>query len=281
MIEEFKEWLAGLRARLRSPAPVVGVLRLDGPVGSFARDRGITLAGHEKAIQRAFAPKRLKAVALLVNSPGGAPAQCSLVAGRIRELAEEKDVPVIAFCEEVAASGGYWLACAGDEIFADASSIIGSIGVIHSGFGFADLIERFGIERRVHATGGRKGMLDPFREEQEDEVGRLRQLHAEVFETFKQHVRDRRGDRLSAPEEVLFTGDVWTGRGAAEVGLVDGLAEMRAEMRRRYGTKVRFRRAAPRRGLLGRFRRGLVVSVDLGDAAAAVEERLAWRRFGA
>ena len=165
-------------------------------------------------------------MALIINSPGGSPVQSALIARRIRDLADEKDMPVIAFCEDVAASGGYWLACAADEIFADENSVVGSIGVISAGFGFVDLIERIGIERRVYATGPRKGMLDPFQDEKTEDIDRLRELHEDIFENFKNHVRRCRGDRLLAADETLFTGDIWTGRQAVEVGLIDGLAEM-------------------------------------------------------
>ena len=284
--ESLKEAAAGILARLpverfRNPLPVVGVIRLEGVIGRGGPGRPlVTLAAYEQAIGQLFRKGKLAAVAVVVNSPGGSPVQSALIAKRIRDLAAEKEVPVVSFCEDVAASGGYWLACAGDEIFADASSIVGSIGVISAGFGFADLIERYGIERRVHSTGPRKGMLDPFREEKADDVDRLRELHADIFETFRDHVRERRGDRLLAAAETLFSGDIWTGRQAVEVGLVDGLAEMRSEMRRRFGEKVRFRRAEVRRGLLSRLRGGVRVSIEPADLVAAFDEWAHWKRFG-
>ena len=284
--ESLKETAAGILARLpverfRNPPPVVGVIRLEGVIGRGGAGRpSVTLAAYEQAIGHLFRKGKLAAVAVVVNSPGGSPVQSALIAKRIRDLAAEKEIPVVAFCEDVAASGGYWLACAGDEIFADASSIVGSIGVISAGFGFADLIERYGIERRVHSTGPRRGMLDPFREEKADDVDRLRELHADIFETFRDYVRDRRGDRLLAADETLFSGDIWTGRQAVEVGLVDGLAEMRSEMRRRFGEKVRFRRAEVKRGLLSRLRGGVRVSVEPADLVAALDEWAHWKRFG-
>ena len=284
--ESLKETAAGILARLpverfRNPPPVVGVIRLEGVIGRGGPGRpSVTLAAYEQAIGQLFRKGKLTAVAVVVNSPGGSPVQSALIAKRIRDLAAEKNVPVVSFCEDVAASGGYWLACAGDEIFADASSIVGSIGVISAGFGFADLIERYGIERRVHSTGPRKGMLDPFREEKADDVDRLRELHADIFETFRDFVRDRRGDRLLAADETLFSGDIWTGRQAVEVGLVDGLAEMRSEMRRRFGEKVRFRRAEVKRGLLSRLRGGVRVSIEPADLVAALDEWAHWKRFG-
>lgn len=284
--ESLKETAAGLLARLpvdrfRNPPPVVGVIRLEGVIGRGGPGRpSVTLAAYEQAIGQLFRKGKLAAVAVVVNSPGGSPVQSALIAKRIRDLAAEKNVPVVSYCEDVAASGGYWLACAGEEIFADASSIVGSIGVISAGFGFADLIERYGIERRVHSTGPRKGMLDPFREEKADDVDRLRELHADIFETFRDYVRERRGDRLLAADETLFSGDIWTGRQAVEVGLVDGLGEMRSEMRRRFGDKVRFRRAEVRRGLLARLRGGVKVSIEPADLVAALDEWAHWKRFG-
>ncbi len=215
-----------------------------------------------------------------MNSPGGSPVQSALIAKRVRDLAAEKEVPVVAFCEDVAASGGYWLACAGDEIFADATSIVGSIGVISAGFGFNDLIERYGVERRVHATGPRKGMLDPFQPEKADDVDRLRELHADIFENFKDYVRDRRGEKLIATDDTLFTGDIWTGRQAVENGLVDGLAEMRSEMRRRFGDKVKFRTAEVKRGLLSRLRGGGASAIDPAAIASALDEWALWKRYG-
>ena len=283
--EAIRNRIASLAARLpverlRNPPPRVGVMRLEGIIGSGPPRRGgITLAGCEKALARLFAPRNLGAVVLVINSPGGSPVQSALIARRIRDLAAENETPVIAFCEDVAASGGYWLACAGDEIFADESSIVGSIGVIFAGFGFPDLLDRFGVERRLHATGERKGMLDPFSDERAEDVDRLRELQESIFDNFRDHVRERRKGRLRAPEEELFTGDVWTGRQALEVGLVDGLGEMRSEMRRRFGDRVRFHRVAVRPGLLARFRRGARIGIDPGELVAALDEWAAWQRF--
>ncbi len=266
--------------RLRNPPPRVGVMRLEGVIGGGPQRRGgIMLATYEKALGRLFTARNLKAVALVINSPGGAPVQSALVARRIRDLAAENEIPVIAFCEDVAASGGYWLACAGDEIFADESSIVGSIGVISAGFGFPDLLDRFGIERRLYAVGERKGMLDPFTDERTADVERLRELQESIFDAFRDHVRERRKGRLRAPEDELFTGDVWTGRQALEVGLVDALGEMRSEMRRRFGERVRFHRVAVRSGVLARFRRGIRIGIDPGELAAALDEWAAWQRF--
>lgn len=265
---------------------VVGVLRLEGVIGRAGPGRaGMTLESHEKAIERLFATKRLTVAAIAVNSPGGSPVQSALLAKRIRDLAAEKNVPVVAFCEDVAASGGYWLACAGDEIYVDANSILGSIGVISAGFGFKGLIERFGVERRVYATGPRKGMLDPFQEEKPEDIERLRELHADIFANFREYVRSRRGDRLRAADDVLFTGDIWTGTEAVENGLADGIADLRGEMRRRYGPKVQFRKTEVRRGLLSRLRSGTgetsaTGALDPAAIIAALDEWAAWKRVG-
>jgi len=268
--------------RFRNPPPVVGVLRLDGVIGRSAGPGrpGLSLASHERAIAKLFDRKNLKAVALVINSPGGSPVQSALIAKRIRDLAAEKELPLVSFCEDVAASGGYWLACAGDEIYADANSIIGSIGVISAGFGFPDLIERFGIERRVYSTGPRKGMLDPFQDEKPEDVDRLRELHEDIFENFKTHVRERRGDKLRAADGALFTGDIWTGNQALEVGLIDGLAEMRSEMRKRYGDKVKFLRAEVRRGLISRLRGGGMSAIDPAELVSALDDWALWKRYG-
>ncbi|MCG8358416.1 MAG: S49 family peptidase, partial [Kiloniellales bacterium] len=225
------------------PPPVVAVLRLSGVIGSMGPLRsGLTLSRLAEPIERAFKVKHLKAVALAVNSPGGSPVQSALIANRIRSLAEEKKVKVFAFTEDVAASGGYWLACAADEIYADESSIIGSIGVISQGFGFTEAIQRLGIERRVHTAGDKKSLLDPFREEDPTDVKRLKAIQKEVHESFKDLVRQRREGRLKASERTLFTGEFWTGRKSLELGLVDGLGELRQVMRERYGKKVRLKR---------------------------------------
>lgn len=286
-IDDIKTILGDLLAKLpierfRNPPPVVGVLRLDGVIGRSAGPGrpGLSLASHERAIAKLFDRKNLKAVALVINSPGGSPVQSALIAKRIRDLAAEKELPLVSFCEDVAASGGYWLACAGDEIYADANSIIGSIGVISAGFGFPDLIERFGIERRVYSTGPRKGMLDPFQDEKPEDVDRLRELHEDIFENFKTHVRERRGDKLRAADGALFTGDIWTGNQALEVGLIDGLAEMRSEMRKRYGDKVKFLRAEVRRGLISRLRGGGMSAIDPAELVSALDDWALWKQYG-
>jgi len=286
-LEDIKQFIGRLLGKLpierfRNPPPLVGVLRLDGVIGRSAGPgrQGLSLDSHEKAIAKVFANKQTKAVALVINSPGGSPVQSALIAKRIRDLSDEKEIPVIAFCEDVAASGGYWLACAADEIYADENSIVGSIGVISAGFGFVDLIERFGIERRVYSTGPRKGMLDPFQDEKAEDIDRLRELHDDIFANFKNHVRRCRGDRLHAADDALFTGDIWTGRQAVEVGLIDGLADMRSEMRKRFGEKVKFQRAGVRRGLFSRLRGGARMGLDPAELIGALDDWAQWKRFG-
>lgn len=272
-------------ARWRDPAPVVAVLRLAGIVGQMGPlRRGLSLAALAGPIERAFRLRHLKAVALSVNSPGGSPVQSSLIAGRIRALAEEKGVPVMAFAEDVAASGGYWLACAADEIYADASSIIGSIGVVSAGFGFQELMRRVGVERRLHASGTRKGMLDPFSRERPEDVEHLEALQHSVHQDFIEMVRARRGDRLRAPEEELFSGAFWSGRTALAMGLIDGIGDLRTVMRERFGERVKLRPVIAEKGWLRR-RVGLVgTGGDAGGWADAmlstIEERMTWGRFG-
>ncbi len=271
--------------RFKEPPPVVAVLRLAGVIGGIGPiRRGLSLTSQAHLIERAFKVPRLEAVALTINSPGGSPVQSALIAGRIRALAEEKNIPVVAFAEDVAASGGYWLACAADEIFAHESSIVGSIGVISAGFGFSALLERLGVERRVHTAGERKAMLDPFRSEDPKDVARLEAIQTDVHESFQDFVRQRRGERLTGEEADVFSGEFWTGRRALEMGLVDGLGDLRQVMRERYGEKVRLRLIE---GARPRWRPRLSVEATVPDLAAsatalmdAVEERALWARYG-
>jgi serine protease SohB len=260
--------------------PIVPAIRLTGVIGNLGwRGAGLTLAGLERLIERAFAAKAAPAVALLVNSPGGSPVQSALIAARIRALADEKGKPVLAFVEDVAASGGYWLACAADEIFVDAASIVGSIGVITAGFGFPEALQRLGVERRVHTTGPRKGMLDPFRPEQAEDLLALRELQHGIFETFKAQVRARRGPRLKADEAALFDGRVWVGTRAVELGLADAIGEAHAVVRERFGKDARLvPLSRPRPWLARRF--GLDAGALAGTIGAAVEERVLWARYG-
>ncbi len=255
-----------------NPAPTVAVLRLQGAIAASARG-GLSDAALAPVLARAFRRGRPRAVALSINSPGGSPVQSSLIAARIRRLADKHAIPVHAFVEDVAASGGYWLATAADFIWADESSVLGSIGVISAGFGFADLIERYGIERRVHTAGRAKSLLDPFRPQSPDDVTRLERLMTPMHEAFMAQVRARRGDRL-AQDRDLFTGEIWTGRQAVEVGLADGIAHLQPKMQAEYGENVRFRAYTLRVPWLRRMGFSADAALD------AVAEQAAWARFG-
>lgn len=270
--------------RFQNPPPVVAVLRLDGVIGGRS-PRSLSLPRLAGAIERAFKFRDLKAVALAVNSPGGSPVQSALIQRRIRALAREKQVPVFAFAEDVAASGGYWLALAADEIYAEPASIVGSIGVISAGFGFAEVLKRWGIERRLHTSGRDKSLLDPFLSEDPRDVGRLERLQRDLHETFKALVQERRGAKLSTSEPELFEGEVFTGRRAVELGLIDGLGDLRTVMRERFGESVRLRMVEGPRPWrwwrLPRWSRGPASAIGyVEEALAAIEERLLWSRFG-
>lgn len=253
--------------------PRVAVLRLQGAIGTGPRG-GLSDAGLAPLLERVFRKGRPSAVALAINSPGGSAVQSSLIAARIRRLAAERAVPVHAFVEDVAASGGYWLATAADDIWADASSVLGSIGVISAGFGFPELIARHGIERRVHTAGESKSFLDPFRPEKPEDVARLTAILDPIHQAFKAQVTARRGTKLASGRD-LFTGEVWVGAQAVEVGLADGIAHMVPKLKEIYGDKVRLIPYGPRRGLLRRF--GLSLA---DDTLSAIEERALWARFG-
>ncbi len=262
--------------------PVVPVIRLVGLVGSLPlRGAGLTLAGLERAIDRAFAIRRAPAVALQINSPGGSAVQAALIAGRIRALADRHRRPVLAFVEDVAASGGYWLATAADEILVDPASVVGSIGVISAGFGLDRAIERLGIERRVHTAGARKSFLDPFRPERPEDVALLAELQADVHERFKEQVRRRRAGKLALPESELFDGRVWTGTRAVAAGLADGFGELYGTLEERFGTEVRIRVVnPPRPKLASRLGLATLAQEAVIEALAAVEEAALRRRLG-
>lgn len=262
-------WLPFLKT-----GPLVSVLRLSGTIAATQRLGALSDFGLAAVVDRAFRKGRPAAVALVVNSPGGSAAQSALLAARIRRLAEEHETPVYAFVEDVAASGGYWLACAADEIWVDASSIVGSIGVIYAGFGFHDLLARQGVERRVHTAGESKSFLDPFKPEKPEDIARLKQLQTPIHEAFKDHVRARRGARLRDDGD-LFTGDVWVGAQAVEVGLADGIGHLVPVMKERFGEDTRFALHAPRRGLWSRL--GAPSVAEIADEVAA---RALWARYG-
>ena len=278
--------------RFFNRGPIVPVLRFTGPIGMVTPLRpGLALATVAGPIEKAFNYSKLPSVAVVVNSPGGSPVQSHLIFSRIRQLAAERGKRVYVFCEDVAASGGYFLALAGDEIYADPSSIVGSIGVISAGFGFDKFIDRFGIQRRVHSSGKDKGALDPFQPERPEDVERLKELQHNVHEVFIGIVKERRAGKLNGPEEELFSGTFWSAVKALEYGLIDGLADLRSKMRALHGEKVRLR-AIPLSpgGLLARFRRlpfgndhdnGFALPRALADdLVSALEARALWSRFG-
>ncbi len=273
--------LGWLKDRFRR-GPVVPVVRLSGVIasGGLLAGRALSIESVAPLLKRAFDMRGAQAVALAINSPGGSPVQSALIGQRIRLLADEKGLKVIAFVEDVAASGGYWLACAADEIIVDPSSIVGSIGVISAGFGFQELIARLGVERRVYTSGESKSMLDPFRPEKAEDVERLKRLQSEIHDGFKDWVRERRAGKLKGSEATLFTGEFWTGRRGLELGLVDGLGELRSTLQARYGAKVNLPVIGPRRRLLSRFGLGAGIEAIGPATLAALEERLHWQRYG-
>jgi serine protease SohB len=272
--------------RFRGDRVVVPVAKLSGIIGLSTPLRpGLTIGSVARTLDRLFAVRNAAAVALAVNSPGGSPVQSHLIFRRIRELAEEKQRRVIAFVEDVAASGGYMIACAADEIIADQHSIVGSIGVVGGSFGFDKLIAKLGIERRLYTSGENKAMLDPFLPEKPDEVERLKKLQGEIHEDFIALVKSRRGDKLAGPENDLFSGAYWTGRRGLELGLVDSIGEVRSTLRARFGDKVVTPLIAPERRLFGRRVGGIEHRDFIGaglaeDVISALEARALWARYG-
>jgi serine protease SohB len=278
-----------LPKRLRRDIPVVPVVRLSGAIGFSTPLRpGLTLGGVAQLLERAFKMRQARAVALLINSPGGSPVQSHLIYLRIRALAAEHKLPVIAFAEDVAASGGYMIACAGDEIICNPSSILGSIGVVGASFGFTKIMERIGVERRIYTSGDRKATLDPFLPEKPEDVERLKAIQNEIHEDFIALVMDSRGARLKGPEKDLFSGEYWAGRKAVELGLADAVGELRSVLRQRFGDEVLMPIIAPARGLLARLRPGSAGEMGLfadridlaGDLLSALEARALWGRYG-
>lgn len=263
-----KRWIPFLKSD-----PLVSVVRLSGVISASGRGvlNDATLA---PVLEKAFSKGKPAAVVLEVNSPGGSPVQSSLIGARVRRLAEEKEIPVIAFVEDVAASGGYWLAAAADEIYADDSSVIGSIGVISASFGAHEFLARQGFERRVYTAGKSKSMLDPFRPENPEDVARLKGLLEDIHVNFKDHVSARRQGKLPEDRD-LFTGEVWLARKAAELGLIDGIGHLKPKMKERFGDKVKFRRYDARKPFLSRLSARV-----MDDAFQSLDERSAFARFG-
>src|SRR6202165_1897664 len=289
LIDRCMEWIP---ARLRRGAAVVPVVRLSGLIGAVTPLRpGITLAGVARTLERAFAVKNAKAVALVINSPGGSPVQSRQIYLRIRQLATEKKLPVLVFVEDVAASGGYMIACAGDEIFCDPSSILGSIGVVGGSFGFQELIRKVGVERRLYTAGAHKAMLDPFLPENPDDVERVKALQREIHAIFIALVKESRGARLKGGDDVLFTGEYWAGETSVSLALADTIGDLRSTLRARYGEKVATPVIAPASGLLsgllGRKSAGAGTLTSLEGLAgmpdeliSAMESRAIWAKFG-
>ena len=279
-------------ARLRRGTAVVPVVRLSGLIGAVTPLRpGMSLAGTARTLERAFATKNAKAVALVINSPGGSPVQSRQIYLRIRQLAAEKKLPVLVFVEDVAASGGYMIACAGDEIFCDPSSILGSIGVVGGSFGFQELIKKIGVERRLYTAGEHKAMLDPFLAENPDDVARVKALQREIHAIFIALVKGSRGKRLKGADDVLFSGEYWAGETSVSMGLADAIGDLRSTLRARYGDKVLTPVIAPSTGLLsgllGRKSAGAGTLGQLEGIAglpdeliSALESRAIWAKFG-
>lgn len=281
-----------LPARFRPGTAVVPVVRLSGVIGAVTPLRpGLTLAGVAKVLERAFSHRNAKAVALVINSPGGSPVQSRQIYLRIKQLAAEKNLPVLVFVEDVAASGGYMIACAGDEIICDPSSILGSIGVVGGSFGFQEAIKRIGIERRLYTAGAHKAMLDPFLPENPDDVAKLKAIQREIHQIFISLVKQSRGERLKGADDTLFTGEYWAGESAITLGLADSIGDLRSTLRARYGEKVLTPVIAQPTGLLS----GLLGRKSPGagqlsalesmaglpdDLLSAVETRAIWAKFG-
>jgi signal peptide peptidase SppA len=264
--------------KFKSKAPVVTVLRMQGMIASGGGIKSsLSLESVNENIEQAFDTPKLKAVALIINSPGGSPVQSELIFKRIRSLADEKKIPVIAFTEDIAASGGYWLLCAGDELYASEMSIVGSIGVITGGFGFHETIKKLGIERRLYTQGKNKAVLDPFSPEREEDVKIIKNIQKDIHESFKNLVRTRRAGKLKANEDKLFNGEFWSGKQAQELGLVDHIGDMYQVIREKFGQDVKFKKIGKDKGWL---KKKLGLS-GLGDQFLdRIIERLSFERFG-
>lgn len=284
-------WKAYLPAFLTKRGPLVPVLRFSGAIGVVTPLRpGITLSTSAQAIEKAFTMRGADAVAIQINSPGGSAVQSTLLYRRIRALAEEKGLKVYVFAEDVAASGGYMLALAGDEIYADASSIVGSIGVITATFGANELLSKIGVQRRVYTAGDNKDILDPFLPEKKSDIIKIKAIQRDVHQAFIDLVKERRGAKLKKSNKQLFTGEFWSGKTALELGLIDGISDLRSKMREIYGDEVRFKLVAPstswfrrKRGVFasdGRFEFGFAPGGLAADLISAVEARALWSRFG-
>ena len=257
----------------------IPTLRLIGVIGQAGIARsGLTIAGIEKLVDKLFSDKKAPAVALIINSPGGSPTQSSLIAEKIINLAKEKNKKVYAFVEDVAASGGYWLACAADEIYLDLNSIVGSIGVISPGFGFVDLIKKIGVERRVYTSGKSKSFLDPFKEEKKEDIDRLKSIQEQIHENFIEYVKSRRGSKiLSSAEDEIFSGLFWVGKKGVDLGLADGIGSINQIIKEKYGNKAKIKIIDQKKSFL---QKRLSSSINNNDIINRLEEMVMWSRYG-
>jgi len=258
---------------------VISHLRLTGVIGNVGKFRqGIEFSNQEETIKKAFSVKKAAAVAITINSPGGSPVQSHLIYKFIREQAKKNKKKVIVFAEDVAASGGYLIACAGDEIYANASSIVGSIGVIYSSFGFKDLIQKVGIQRRIYTAGKNKSTLDPFMEEKEEDINRLKNIQLELHQEFIDVVEASRGNKLKKENGVeIFTGEFWSGKKAKELGLIDGIGNAEQVLREKFGEEVEIKNFEKAKGWLARK---LSSEDQIEKAISLLEERSIWQRYG-
>jgi serine protease SohB len=260
--------------------PKIPVIRLSGVIAdTVTRRGGLSYDRVKKVMEKAFAMRKAPAVAIVINSPGGAPAQSQLIGKLIRQLADEKEITVYAFVEDVAASGGYWLACAADHIYVQETSIVGSIGVISTGFGLEDFIDKHGIKRRLYTAGRDKSMLDPFLPEKPGDVARLKEAQSQLHKHFITWVKDRRGGKLEGSDDELFEGRFWTGTAALDMGLADDIGDVRSVMREKYGEDIRLMDLSPDKKRLPFI--GSLIKSDLAeDILSVIEDRSAWARFG-
>ncbi|MFW6077380.1 MAG: S49 family peptidase [Hyphomicrobiales bacterium] len=279
-----------LPARFTRRGPLLPLVKLHGTIGVGSPLRpGLNLDMLNSSLERAFSYRNVPAVLLSINSPGGSAVQSALIHNRIRQLAQRKNVKVISFCEDVAASGGYWLATAGDEIYADHASIVGSIGVIYAGFGFVEALDRLGVERRVHTAGKSKMMLDPFQPQRDDDVARLKDMQADIHETFKTLVRTRRDGKLKVDDDELFSGAFWSGGQAREIGLVDGLGSLHDVVTEKFGAEAILKPVTKSAGWMRRLRMppqvarppsGHLAAGLADEVIETLEARALWQRFG-
>jgi len=251
--KSFKKWAEDkpVLKIIFNSRPKVVVIRLSGVImeSTKSRPRTINYNQYAQVIDKAFDNTEANAVVLIINSPGGSPAQSALIGGHIRARAEEEDKPVYAFVEDVAASGGYWLACAADEIFALSVSIVGSIGVISASFGFNELIGRYGVERRVYTSGKEKAFMDPFSETKPEDIKRLKKIQKDLHKSFIAWVKDRRGNYLNGSDSALFEGQFWTGDEAIKNGIIDEIGDIRTVLQERFGKKVKMIEIEPHKSL--------------------------------